>query len=494
MATLRLKISRLTIRIGLLLLSFQLIISCSKKEVAPIVAEPPAILGTPITDTISPSQNDVIDVFGVITIKFHQALDKVVSDNYRPVLDSLSLNGAITSAGWNSDRTQVTFHHSDAFTPNSKLTVRVVAHWEQNNNTKGTWQVVSWNNTELRETKTFSFTVGDMKIIDPSNVQYAYPIPNQYHFLAKEYPKGFLKLVEGQSYLFMDPAYESWVEFQTPSALFVQSLIYDQTQNKVSYQIPNMLSNETIYNLSFKRKERSTGNVSMIYQYAFRTSKFNTFSEKVASFDLSASVKRGLFIPWSVDFLVQNFTSGEYFDDFEMESKMDTLKKLSSPPIPYATNLIQFSAIFSGNNWFDTRINPLLYAPWTNPFYKPTITARDTTRVGLKPKKAMSIQGTLGGRLTSDQISLNSAAAIPNQSPYLLYHVCAYLDSDFLEIQQQVAKDYLSQNNVQKREDDVIWGQFPIMTKGNYYYMIVYKLPDGTITTSIKQLMYNPIG
>ena len=107
----------------------------------------------------------------------------------------------------------------------------------------------------------------------------------------------------------------------------------------------------------------------------------------------------------------------------------------------------------------------------------------------------MSIRGSIGGKLTGDQIASNSAPAIASsQSPYVLYSTAPFLHQDFREIQQQVANKYLSQTNVvQPREDKVIWGQFPIIAGGTYYYQIIHRLPDGTITSSIKLSMYNPI-
>ncbi len=476
--------------------------SCSKNEVKPAATTPvpaeiePPILNTSIVESISPNQGGAIDVLGIATVKLYQGYDhQTVIDHvvYRTIIDTLILTGANTTLSWNSDKTQASFQHTEAFAPKTKLTVRISLHWETVQG--GAWKPVNWNNAVVRETKSSTFTVSDNFTIDASNIQNSYPIANQYHFLPKEHPKGFLKLIEGQSYLFGDAGFETYAEFKTPSTTLTQPLSYDVANKQINYSIPDGLLNETIYTLLFKRKNKSTGEVSVLYQYAFRTSKFNTFAEKVASFDLSATVLRGIFILWRVDYLKQTFTSAEYFDDFEMETKTDELKNIGSPPIPYATNLIQFSAILSGNDWFDNQINPMLYAPWTDPNFKPTIKSRDTTLVGLKPKKAMSIQGVAGGKLTADQITSNSAPAITGQSPYLLYHLCAYLDNDFLEIQQQVANKYLNQTGpAPAREDKIIWSQFPIMTKGNYYYKIIYKLPDGTVTSSVTLFMYNPIG
>ena len=325
--------------------------NCSKEEVKPSptpAATPdpaPAVLNKPIVDTITPGQNETIDIFGTVTVKFHQAINRAFilqNIKYKPVLESIAIQGVSTQLVWNKDSTQVTFKHGDALSPKSQFTIKIVSHWALYKN--NVWQVVNWQTADLREIKESSFNTGDGKAtIDATNIKYAYPIPNQYHFFPKEYSQGFLRLINGQSYLFTDSGFDTWVEFQTSSSSITQSIAYDINKNQITYSIPNGLLNETIYTTSFKRKNKSTGEVSVIHQYAFRTSKYNTFAEKVNSFDLTATVLRGLQIPWRVHYLKHDFKSGEYFDDFELETKTDTVKYANIPyKIPYV-QIIRFA-------------------------------------------------------------------------------------------------------------------------------------------------------
>jgi hypothetical protein len=488
--------------ITILFFGLGVVISCSKNDVKPSSTTtttttqevPPAVLNTPIVDSILPSDNGTLDIFGEMTIKFHQPINHpLVSQNltYKPVLEGVTVQGVSITISWSKDSTQITIRHKEALTPKSQFKLSVISHWEQLKN-KGVWEVVSYQGSALRETKQSTFSTNEGKVsIDSTNIQYSYPISNQYHFFPKESTKGFIKLIQGQSYLFEDTGFETSVEFRSTSSSVSQNATYDVASSQLNFQIPDGLSNEKIYQVIVHRKNKTSGEVTDLLHYAFRTSKFNSFAEKVASFDLSATALRGLYAPWDVDYLKHSFSSAEYFDDFELEVKSDSVY---GGVVKYSTNLIQFSAIFSGNNWFDNHINPLLYAPWTDSDFVPKIT-RDTTRVGYKPKRAMGIFGGVGGRLTKQMILSDNAAPIAtSQSPYLIYYVVPYLKVDFMEIQSQVAKRYLSQTTVPKREDNVLWAIFPMILKGNYYYNILYKLPDGTTTSSIKLVMYNPIG
>jgi len=478
--------------------------SCTDKAPQPAAqtTDPePAVVGKAIVSSISPDKNQTLDIFGSITIKFAQPLNKVISlpvgnpstlINYKPVLEIISVQGAQFKSTWTADSNQVVLKTDDALKPGSNFVIRIVSHWKEKKN--NAWQIVNWQNKEVRETieSPFSTVAGKFQI-EATNIAYMYPVANQYHFFPKEYPQGFLKLIKGQSYLFTDSGFDTWVEFQNQTAVITQPLSYSSDNYTITYSIPSSLQNETIYTLVLKRKNKATNETSDLYKYSFRTSKFNKFSDKVASFDLSATVFRKLEIPFRVHSLVQDFSSGEYFDDFELGLRNDTLKSYSPALIvPYAANLIQFSIELGGNDWYDNQINPLLFAPWTDPNFKPAL-SRDTSRVGAKPTRAMYIARGTGGKLTDGQILANNAPPITQGSlPTLSYMVGPFLNQDFNQIQNILANKYTS--GAPSREDKVIWGQFPIMTKGIYRFKMRYRLPNGMISSSVSLSMNNPIG
>lgn len=472
-------------------LSLFFLLGCKESEEPVPDPDPaPAVLNKSIINSLASAS---IDIFSPLTLKFSQAINRPVVLNdtkkdvkYRPVVDKISIETVAIELSWNTDSTEVQIKHNEAFNPNQNYTLTVAAHWEEF--LSGAWKIVSWQNAELKEQKELKFTSGEAQLtISDANIEYLYPIPNQYHFLPKESPSGFIKVKQGLAYLF-DSNSENWVEFSNGGTKFKENMTYAADKSLLSYTIPAGLLNETIYKVSLVHKNKTTLVESKLKEYYVRTSKFGTFIEKVAAMTLESNAIRGIFIFSRVHYLVNGFTASEYFDDFELETKTEVVNSGgTSYNVPYSSNLIQFQAVFSGNSWYDDNINPLLYAAFTDATFKPKY-SRDTTTVGLRPTKTMSLINSGGGKLTTEMVQANSAAAIPPGSgtgPRIYYNTGGVLQQDFIELQSQLASKYLSMPNIPARESRVIWEQFPILGSGAYKFKIKYRLPNGSITSSV---------
>ncbi|MFN7329510.1 MAG: hypothetical protein ACK5UP_08390, partial [Bacteroidota bacterium] len=150
--------------------------SCTDKAPQPAAqtTDPePAVVGKAIVSSISPDKNQTLDIFGSITIKFAQPLNKVISlpvgnpstlINYKPVLEIISVQGAQFKSTWTADSSQVVLKTDDALKPGSNFVIRIVSHWKEKKN--NAWQIVNWQNKEVRETieSPFSTVAGKFQI------------------------------------------------------------------------------------------------------------------------------------------------------------------------------------------------------------------------------------------------------------------------------------------------------------------------------------------
>jgi hypothetical protein len=479
--------------------------SCQKDETLiqpqPIVKEvEPGVLNKTILKSASPIDNAIVDVFFTPQLSFNFSIgrpfslpvgDKLV--RYRPVLEIVNLGTTAFTGSWSSDSTQLTLSREEALIPLKDYTLTILVRWEHY--MENGWKKVVWEGNELRESKEIYFsTNGDLSAFSLSaeNVEYSYPIANQYHFFPEEYPKGYIKLKNGQSYLF-ESNFENWVELTTPNEPAI-NVPLSYSNKLISFDIPQTLKPETIYKLRYFNKNKISGDVSLLLEYAVRTSKYKSFLEKISTITFSSTTLRMLQVfSWDVHNLLTNFTIGEYFDDFELQTGSHIVQESGEYiSARYSNNLIEFDAQLNGNSWYDNKINPLIYAPWTDANFKPTL-SRDTSLVGFKPKKAMYISSD-GIKLTQSMIDSNLGAAhIPSGLNRVVYGVAPFCFSDFREFQAQVVKQYGTETTW-PREKKLVWEQFPIIQQGHYKFRIKYRLPGGKISSTSQEFtFYNPV-
>ncbi len=459
--------------------------ACKKEEVVPPAPVEPAVVNKTIIKLITPAEGSTVDIFAFPKAEFNFPINKSIAFiaggspvRYKPVVDLIQLGNVPFTLSWNGDSTQVTLLRTNALEPATNYQLNITVHWEQY--VDKAWKIVTWNNVEIKEVQSVKFTSAATFTLPPENIEYTYPIANQYHFLIAESKNGFIKLKSGQSALF-GANYDNWVEFSTLTTTVQSPLSY--SANKITFPIPQTLDPETIYKVKFVNKNKTTGTQTVMLQYAIRTSKYKTFLEKINSLSFVGSTLRGLHIPFRVHYLLNDFVSGEYFDELELQTGKLTIKSNQDYDALYSNNLLEFEAITSGNSWFDNSITPLIYSPWTESSFKPTL-SRDTSLVGRKPRKAMYILSA-GVKLSQQMVDSNNAPFFsPTGVKRIVHNVAAFCFVDFSEYQQQTAAVYLSRPPVPTREDKLIWAQFPIIEKGDYKFKIKYRLPDGSITST----------
>ncbi len=163
--------------------------------------------------------------------------------------------------------------------PNKEYNLSVSIDWYVSQNNKVSWEKCNELFTETLAQKivtgstvTFSDTIVD------SDVDFMYPLNRQFNYLEEEYQKGYIK--------FKNIKAQKWFEMYNPvveiknvkTEITMHSLSsYNSTYDIFEYDLSaGFLSNNEVYKISFK----DTVSSKIKYEYYFKTSKYNSFSEK----------------------------------------------------------------------------------------------------------------------------------------------------------------------------------------------------------------------
>ncbi len=202
-----------------------------------------------------------------------------------------------------------------------------------------------WSPVQGGESAEVLFTTAayDTARLHPDNLASAYPQPRQLHFHRSEHPEGHLRLKRLQNALFASTGQHLSVRFFRPSGLAAtMPAEYDAANQRVRFLLP-FLGNGTIYVLRLVSTEGSTERV--LFEAPFSTSRYATFADKWSALTpgafVSPSKSQGIIL------LSRNYSGPEYFDAFETQVR---------------GGLVQGEAIWEGNSWYESLVDPLVYS------------------------------------------------------------------------------------------------------------------------------------
>jgi hypothetical protein len=423
--------------------------------------------------------------------------------------DKTTVPGNIT---WNSENDVAGFNNTDIFPTQKDITASVQVSFEEKVN--AAWKVVMFQGQKVTEKMETTFTSGLAPDYIPlSNVEYSYPVINQYNFYAKEYNQGYVKLKKGQPYLFTAPT--GFIQKGRLKSSQAGQPLFDFTYNNqtITYPLPQNLNTTTIYTLDLVNIPAQTGleidrNVDTvitkisdsrgvddvelrtknaegtietlqeksILTYYFRTSKYNTFNDKINSMQISNGWRRPLRI--NVHELGVTLEGDEMFD--LMETHWTEV----------ITPVVQFAAVFPETNWFNNIINPLLYNNY--PLVENArIDWRDVNLLGVPPSKAIYIRQYPNDRmLTEADLSGNGGEGTPDVGAFV-YNVAHFSDQDFYNYRDKLATSYAGKpiNNAQVSQ--ILSSMFPGIKYGDYPIDVKYVLPGINQVTSTRRVMIN---
>ncbi|MBN2750871.1 MAG: hypothetical protein JXR57_15380 [Bacteroidales bacterium] len=325
---------------------------------------------------------------------------KIELSHFNVMVNGVPFNG---ENKWNNDRTVISFETKDIYPSQTQVTVETKVKFLTLKD--GKWIPFTVNGTEQFEEKTQTFTTGDRPDHIPSQcVEYVYPIQGMANLYWRESNSGYIQLTHDFGYLLnKEPEWQNTVVFFANSQNSQQvPFLYANENRRLTFTIPNNLSNETIYNIKITKQPVVTANSvdanvksviteqtdeyetteadiegvrsvdleRKLYQIDVRTSRFATFKEKMnsiafQSYTITDQVLTG------VSNLQRNGRCSEGFDQVDL-------------------NLIHMTFSLANNKWFTGTIRPLVYEGY--PLHSSLrISYRDTSVLGLIPLKAGSI-------------------------------------------------------------------------------------------------------
>ncbi len=488
--------------------------------------------GIRIISQVTPSQGEKeVNVFNAPQAVFNMAVNKefnvsdkqigkTVQRTFRIKLEQFKFTSEgkdiVGAMQWNEAKDVVAFNSIDVLPPKKEIKAIVEVSFEENKN--GVWTQVLFEGKRVTEKLETTFSTGAAPDYIPhSNIEYTYPVIGQLNYYKDETREGYIKLKQGQPYLF-EPGAEwnqvgrftstsgkksdfgfaynaGMITFSTPSDLQTNQIyafellnVPKQASGTIDRNVTAQKTNLTVAgqntNTEIKTK-KAEGNLTeleekAIFTATIRSSKYSTLAQKISAHKL-ATTFRELRLLWRVHNLKTSIVSDEPFDKIELYGNSFTQNK----------PLITFQADLSDNRYYNQELYPLIYEGYPLGGFI-TITNRIPNELGLPPTRALRIVQS------PDNLEMNVADPGNSFAPteqYYWYDLPYYMYYDFLEIQNKVANHYLTNTGVDSRIEKILWGQFPIMLKGVYKVNIQYTLPSRSNINSTKQIILdNPIG
>jgi hypothetical protein len=419
---------------------------------------------------------------------------------------------------------------SEPFESNKEMLVHAKVSFSRSADGKSWNKVNDTDGKPLYEEKTATFTSGERpKEILPEHVKYSYPMARQYNYYPDEYRQGYMTLTENYNYLFTtdkpvgydqklrltdadgnqqatsfatktfaagnDIRFE--INFSTQDIHFSNEEIYklsivnvpqvtnaDMTSN-ITTNTANLDKNNAVQ-VSTQKAEGTLATLEEkeIYSLHFRTSKYNTFKDKMAVFDIPGSGSRNYIEPF-VHNIMANLYETEYFDAYEM------------PMGSGYTPLIKFEALLDKTPWYNKSFYKEMYEA-CNPSEIEALRNNGSDNfdgLGYPPAEGVWLFNSMGSRLLSDDEIETGMPMEMSPEGVLVYSVPYWCSRDFLYQKTHIGNKIAHNQTLTNSESKLLSNDYPYMvTRGDYPVNVIYSLPGKNIKTStIEIVMRNPL-
>jgi hypothetical protein len=379
--------------------------------------------------------------------------------------------------------------------------------------------VLGDDGSPLYEERKEEFRTGDRpKEILPEHVKYTYPVVRQYNFYPGEYHNGYLMVAQNYSYLFTTEKPEGFNQilrisdingkkYEKPFAHAVKSAD-DGVKFEIDFsmeQIPfekNQIYKLAIVNVPQQTNTGITSNITTvsttmagtdsveisrkqadgvllqldekeIYAMHFRSSAYNTFTEKINDMPLDEAVA------WQEYPYVYRMISNTY--DYAKPAEMFDVTEIA-PPDP-AQRLVVIEPLYEKTGWYTKTVAPLIY-------HERVLNDAGLPELKLtKEEASYYVTNTESVALKEDMIETNTRPAI---SPWgsLQYRAPYYVDRDYGAIKNALADK--AARGVPMSEEAVALlntDHIPLIENGKYPVKISYTLqgPGQRVVTSTEE-------
>lgn len=345
------------------------------------------------------------------------------------------------------------------------------------------WQIIKdENGNDYVEEQTTEFTAGNRQsTFDPNHILYAYPADRQYAFLAKETDEAYMILDFDYTFLFNEykaKGYEQKIRItpfggETTTVDFTYKTVTNGVGcAEIDYSINqlNLLNNE-IYHLAIVNiaKDSSETDASVpyeIYAIDFRTSYYNTISEKMDNAIIGGIVMWALY-PY-VNLLKANWLLGdgdsknEPFDDYDYNKDEPS------------RSIIHVDLDYDNCEWYKKYMAPLLYE-----------NEDVLSIVGnyTPPVDVHYLYGASGNILDDYEVATGKSR---RRSRWMTMNWQGQeaMDKDYQKV-RDILFNYSQKSPVRKGVEEFLkTNNIPSTTTGDYPMILKYVLPGKNIVTS----------
>nr|WP_319399896.1 hypothetical protein [uncultured Carboxylicivirga sp.] len=415
---------------------------------------------------------------------------------------------------WNADKTSIAYRSEEIFDKDSKYTVKAAISFEEFVNNQ--WQAYKGDDGKTYyETKEATFETGPLPTeIDPTSVQYSYPVDRMVNFYKQEYNKAYISLYPGAAPFFENtPGYTQKVRWtQVNGEAIYSELTYNKQKRMVETNVPANLVNDAIYhfelvhvptsestsidrNISENTEQalnEEDGNTTEIttreaegvigdseekafLSFAFRCSKYNKFLEKFPQNE------------YEVDW-IEIVGPAEYYPGSNVYA-MEMFDKAEIIGLAGNTPLVTTFAYLPAADWYEQNIAKYLYH--TN-YLKDTtvITWRNIDNIGIPPIKNITYKQNYSQYILSDANVETGICGDINTNATIIYELPKFWILDYLNVRNRISNLYEKGNIELGNVESYILNTFPCPqpSLGNYPIKISYTLPGINKVSSSKIL------
>jgi hypothetical protein len=416
---------------------------------------------------------------------------------------------------YNTKKDVISFIPHEILPPQKTLTLKVKAYFVEHIN--GIVTPYKVNGTPVEEEVVTTFTTGEApNYVPSSNVVYSYPMNGQYNFYKNEYNQAYIQLQMGQKYLFGDQVdktrWRQLARITSANSIVEIPFTYNEGAKKIEFTLTEYVATNTAYKFQIVnlpvsgtsgqdsgrdtsrtsynegqvniRNNTLTGNQTTenaieIFALIFRTSRYNTFPEKMQS--LALSNPTNWVISPGVSQVSMQLKGTELMDAFELSGNNNSNIR---PLIQLASQ--------QNASWFTYGLKPLMYNsyPIDNVI---KINTRDTSVLGLVPVKAVYLQQSNNNKvLTASEAESGTASNIGGLAS-VVYDVSFFASQDYGDLREQCAARLTYTQNPSASLVNIVNSNYPNVTQGQYTVRAVYVLPGlGQVTSTYPLVLVNP--
>ena len=381
----------------------------------------------------------------------------------------ISSNGLkiATINSYSKDSDRIVIKPIKTWIPSSDVTLKIYNSWTVQNNKAKIVLKDSLKPITYSYSTVSSNTINSLK---QEYLEYEYPVNGQLYLLKNECSKGYIKLrfnlpniinTDNYNYSASIIAADSTLKLDIP-------ITYDANKSLLEYPLPiDLIKNSKIYKIDFLRKNKSNSSLDTIHTTYFRTSKFNTFTEKVNS----QTYKYGtttIEIKYQEPFDLTELNLGKYtYPRYENNEKTSYVNEYLVQKGMVKLEIIP-----------NTKVSAIIDKAYNNKNVLNTI--RDISTIETPPYNAAYVGiWPMAMALYKENFYTNS---INTNEPYL------YID--IFSAFTHILNSDLRSMNIANMYDVYVDIKQKMYFDEDCYAFMKYVLPDGTVSSKIKILAY----